>query len=56
MDGALDLPEASGLLGVELDDAHDTMGGYITAALGRLPRKGDGLVVGRYPSSGSYTS
>ncbi|PRQ07193.1 hemolysin family protein [Enhygromyxa salina] len=48
MDGALDLPAASSLLGVEIVDTHDTVGGYIIAALGRLPRKGDTLVVGAY--------
>lgn len=48
MEGSLDLPAASNLLGVELDDTHDTIGGHIIAALGRLPRKGDRLVVGAY--------
>ncbi|KIG19465.1 Magnesium and cobalt efflux protein CorC [Enhygromyxa salina] len=48
MDGGLDLPAASKLLGIELDDTHDTVGGYIIGALGRLPRKGDALVVGAY--------
>lgn len=48
VDGSLDLPEASNLLGTEIVDTHDTIGGYIVAALGRLPRKGDTLVVGAY--------
>ncbi|PRP92631.1 Magnesium and cobalt efflux protein CorC [Enhygromyxa salina] len=48
MDGALDLPAASALLGVELEDSHDTIGGYIIATLGRLPRQGDKLVVGAF--------
>lgn len=48
MDGALDLPEASDLLSVDLDDAHDTIGGYVTAMLGRLPRKGDVVRIGAF--------
>lgn len=48
MDGALDLPGAMDLLGVELDDTHDTIAGHVTAALGRLPRKGDVVEIGGY--------
>ena len=41
MDGSLALPEAGDLLGIPLDEGHDTIGGLLIAHLGRLPRKGD---------------
>jgi magnesium and cobalt transporter len=43
------LPEAQDLLGADnLDDESDTIGGYVVAQLGRLPRSGDELTIGRY--------
>ena len=45
--GALSLPEAAGLLKLgDLEDESDTIGGYVVARIGRLPRKGDRLEVG----------
>lgn len=48
MAGRLDVPEASQLLGVDLDDAHDTIAGVVVAELGRLPRRGDTVEVGEW--------
>lgn len=48
MEGSVDLPEAIEVLGIEVDDSVDTIGGYLVAVLGRLPRKGDELRVGDY--------
>ncbi len=45
MDGSVSLPEAGSVLGVELGDEHDTVGGLLVSLLGRLPRKGDQVVV-----------
>jgi CBS domain containing-hemolysin-like protein len=45
--GALSLPEAAGVLELgDLEDESDTIGGYVVARIGRLPRKGDRLQVG----------
>jgi CBS domain containing-hemolysin-like protein len=47
--GSLALPEAAKLLGVDnLGDESDTIGGHVVAQLGRLPRSGDELAIGRY--------
>lgn len=52
MEGSLDLPEASDVLGVEIDDVADTIGGFIIHELGRLPRRGDTVTVaGRYTAT-----
>lgn len=48
MNGSVDFPEAAELLGLPYDDAHDTIGGAIVAALGRVPRQGDELVFEGY--------
>ena len=45
--GSLSLPEAAGVLELgDLEDESDTIGGYVVARIGRLPRKGDRLQVG----------
>jgi CBS domain containing-hemolysin-like protein len=47
--GSLKLPEAEELLGADdLGDESDTIGGHVVAKLGRLPRPGDELIIGRY--------
>jgi CBS domain containing-hemolysin-like protein len=47
MPGSLSLPEAAGVLELgDLEDESDTIGGYVVARIGRLPRKGDSLEVG----------
>lgn len=50
--GRVSLPEAAGRLEFELDDEEgeeeDTIGGQVTARLGRLPREGDSVRVGPY--------
>jgi CBS domain containing-hemolysin-like protein len=47
--GSLALPEAAALLGLPgLPDEADTIGGYVVATLGRLPRQGDELELGGY--------
>lgn len=48
MAGAVPLPKAGGLLGADLGDEHDTVGGLLVSLLGRLPRRGDRVVVGAY--------
>jgi len=49
MIGELALPEAATELGLtDLPDDTDTIGGYIVAELGRLPRVGDQVRLGRY--------
>jgi putative hemolysin len=49
MIGELALPEAATELGLtDLPDDTDTIGGYIVAELGRLPRAGDEVQLGRY--------
>jgi len=49
MPGALPLPEAADALGLsDWEEEADTIGGHIVALLGRLPRKGDKLTLGRY--------
>lgn len=52
MHGSLSLPEAAGVLGLgELEDESDTIGGYVVARIGRLPRKGDRLDVGEWTAT-----
>jgi len=47
--GSLALPEAAEILGTDdLGDESDTIGGFLVAQLGRLPRPGDELTIGRY--------
>jgi CBS domain containing-hemolysin-like protein len=50
--GRMSLPEVEDRLDFELPDEEreeeDTIGGHVTARLGRLPRKGDAVRVGRY--------
>ncbi len=41
MEGSVSLPEAGSVLGLDLGDEHDTVGGLLVSLLGRLPRKGD---------------
>lgn len=48
MAGSVDLPEAAELLHIDPDDSDDTIGGLLIAKLGRIPRQGDELEVGRY--------
>jgi CBS domain containing-hemolysin-like protein len=49
MPGSLSLPEARDELELEeIEEDADTIGGYVVAQLGRLPRKGDELRLGRY--------
>ena len=48
MAGSVDLPEAAEMLALDYDDSVDTIGGLITAELGRMPRQGDELVLGGY--------
>ncbi len=46
VNGGLPLPEADAVLGLELDhEAEDTLGGHVVAQLGRLPEKGDVVMV-----------
>ncbi len=47
MPGSMALPEAADELRLgELDEESDTIGGFVVAQLGRLPRKGDQLEIG----------
>ncbi|MGH7898397.1 MAG: hemolysin family protein [Candidatus Binatia bacterium] len=50
--GRMSIPEVEDRLDFELSDAEDeseeTIGGHVTALLGRLPRKGDSVPVGPY--------
>jgi CBS domain containing-hemolysin-like protein len=49
MPGSIPLPEAAELLdSPDLGDESDTIGGYVVALLGRLPRSGDQLQIGVY--------
>ena len=49
MNGDLPLPEADAVLGLELDhEAEDTLGGHVVSRLGRLPEKGDVVVIEGY--------
>jgi len=50
--GRMSLPEVENLVDLDLGDEEreeeDTIGGHVTARLGRLPKKGDRVQVGRY--------
>ncbi len=48
--GRMSLPEVCDRLDFELDEdeAEETIGGHVTALLGRLPRKGDRVKMGPY--------
>jgi CBS domain containing-hemolysin-like protein len=50
--GRMSLPEVESRLDLELAEEEreeeDTIGGHVTARLGRMPRKGDVVPVGRY--------
>ncbi|MEN8158681.1 MAG: transporter associated domain-containing protein, partial [Myxococcota bacterium] len=52
LSGRMSLPEVRDRLDFELDweedEETDTIGGHVTARLGRLPRRGDGVDVGPY--------
>jgi CBS domain containing-hemolysin-like protein len=48
MAGDVPLPEAASVLGVGFDGEADTVGGWLIAALGRLPREGDSVEIGDY--------
>lgn len=52
LSGRMSLPEVCDRLGFELDweedEEADTIGGHVTARLGRLPRRGDRVDVGPY--------
>jgi CBS domain containing-hemolysin-like protein len=49
MSGSVALPEASDLLDLgDLEEDADTIGGFVVASLGRLPRVGDELRIGCY--------
>lgn len=43
MAGGVSLPEAAETLDLDLGDEHDTIGGYVVAALGRMPAAGDSI-------------
>jgi CBS domain containing-hemolysin-like protein len=52
MPGSLSLPEAAGVLELgDLEDESDTIGGYVIARIGRLPRKGDRVEVGDWTAN-----
>ncbi len=49
VNGRLPLPEAESRLGLSLEDASDdTLGGHVVACLGRMPQRGDEVVLGRH--------
>jgi CBS domain containing-hemolysin-like protein len=52
LSGRMSLPEVCDRLDFEIDweedEEVDTIGGHVTARLGRLPRRGDGVAVGPY--------
>jgi len=52
LSGRMSLPEVCDRLDFEIDweedEEVDTIGGHVTARLGRLPRRGDGVLVGPY--------
>ncbi|MCP3987110.1 MAG: HlyC/CorC family transporter [bacterium] len=55
LSGRVALPEVCDRLGIELpaeeEEAEDTIGGHVTARLGRLPRKGDAVEVGPFEAT-----
>ena len=46
--GELSLPLAREELGEAIEGSTDTLGGYIVAKMGRLPKVGDGVQIGRW--------
>jgi putative hemolysin len=48
MAGAVPLPEASDLLGIDLGKEDDTIGGYVVSVLGHLPHEGEQTTVPLY--------
>jgi CBS domain containing-hemolysin-like protein len=49
LDGGMPISDFNNECGTELDDAdYNTIGGYVFGQLGRLPRPGDRVTVGRY--------
>jgi CBS domain containing-hemolysin-like protein len=55
MSGRMSLPELCDRLDLELgedeDEAEDTIGGHVTARIGRLPKRGDKTDVGPYEAT-----
>ena len=51
MAGSVALPAAGDALGIVLDDEADTIGGYVTAKLGRIPQPGETLDIGPYKAT-----
>ncbi|MCP5057020.1 MAG: HlyC/CorC family transporter [bacterium] len=55
LSGRVALPEVCDRLGIQLsaeeEEAEDTIGGHVTARLGRLPRKGDAVSVGSFEAT-----
>jgi CBS domain containing-hemolysin-like protein len=47
-DGGVPLPDLESFVGEELHDDADTVGGFVVARLGRLPKPGDQLEFGEY--------
>lgn len=49
VDGGMNIEDFAELTGIELEDGpYDTAAGFVTARLGRLPRRGDTVRVGRH--------
>lgn len=46
--GDLPLPDAISALGIDASDEHDTIGGLVISALGRLPKKDDEISLGAF--------
>ena len=51
MAGAVPLPEASDVLGIEPGDEADTIGGFLVSRMGRLPKLGDRVEVELWSAS-----
>jgi CBS domain containing-hemolysin-like protein len=51
MAGTVPLPEAADALGVDFDEEADTVGGWVIAKLGRLPKKGDSVEIEDYQAT-----
>jgi CBS domain containing-hemolysin-like protein len=48
MTGSLSLPDAADLLDLDMGTQEDTVGGWVTAQLGRLPIEGDEFEVANH--------
>lgn len=46
--GNVPLPEAANVLGIDFREEADTVGGWLVATLGRFPREGDSVEIGKY--------